>query len=71
MPVFLDGVEIIFTASTAKFLELAFKYRLMKGHHFTFQHPDCNLTFVSENVSGAFVSSAQPYALNGKLLNFI
>lgn len=68
MQVFLDGVEIIFSPSTAKFLELAFKYRLMKGHHFTFQNPDTNLTFVSENVSGAFVTSAQPYALNGNLL---
>lgn len=38
----LDGVEIIFSPSTAKFLELAFKYRLKKGNHFTFQNPGKN-----------------------------
>lgn len=69
MPIYLDGLEIIFTPGTAKFLELAFKYRLMKDHHFTFQNLDTNLTFVSENVSGSFVTSAQPYAVNGKSFN--
>jgi suppressor of fused-like protein len=71
VPVMLDGVEIIFTPNTAKFLELAFKYRLQKGHHFTFQNPDTHLTFVTENVSGCFVSSAQPYGLHGELLNYL
>lgn len=67
MPIMLDGVEIIFAPNTAKFLELAFKYRLQKGHHFTFQNPDTHLTFVTENISGCFVTNTQPYALHGKL----
>lgn len=68
VPVMLDGIEIIFTPSTAKFLELAFKYRLQKGHHFTFQNPDTHLTFVTETVSGCFVTNAQPYGLHGKTI---
>lgn len=68
LPVFLDGVEIIFSPNTAKFLKLAFKHRLGKGHHFTFQNPDTHLTFVTEDVSGCFVTNEQPYALNGKWL---
>jgi suppressor of fused-like protein len=68
LPVFLDGVEIIFSPTTAKFLKLAFMHRLAKGHHFTFQNPDTHLTFVTDNVSGCFVTNEQPYALNGKWL---
>jgi suppressor of fused-like protein len=68
LPVFLDGVEIIFSPNTAKFLKLCFSHRLAKGHHFTFQNPDTHLTFVTDNVSGCFVTSEQPYALNGKWL---
>ncbi|KAG5672212.1 hypothetical protein PVAND_002356 [Polypedilum vanderplanki] len=66
--IFLDGVEIIFTPNSAKFLKLAFKYRLFKGHHFTFQSPDTHLTFLTENVSGSFVTNEQPYGLAGKWL---
>lgn len=68
MPIFLDGVEIIFSPTTAKFLKLAFKDRLRHGHHFTFQNPDTHITFVSENVEGCFVSKEQPYAMHGKWL---
>lgn len=68
MPIFLDGVEIIFSLNTAKFLKLAFKHRLEKGHHFTFQNPDTHLTFVTDTVSGCFVTREQCYALNGKWL---
>jgi suppressor of fused len=68
MPVVLDGVEIIFSLQTARFLKLAFKDRLRHGHHFTFQSPDVHLTFVAENVQGCFVSKDQPYALSGKWL---
>ena len=64
----LDGVEIFFSPTTAKFLRLAFKDRLRHGHHFTFQNPDTHLTFVSENVQGCFVTKDQPYAINGKWL---
>lgn len=71
LPIFLDGIEIIFTPNTAKFLKLAFKHRLEKGHHFTFQNPDTHLTFVSDNVSGSFVTSEQPYAINGKIYLFL
>lgn len=66
LPVFLDGVEIIFTPNTGKFLKIAFQYRLAKGHHFTFQNPENHLTFVTDNISGCFVTSEQPYAINGK-----
>ena len=68
MPIILDGAEIMFSPTTAKFLKLAFKDRLRHGHHFTFQNPDTHLTFVSENVQGCFVSETQPYALHGKWL---
>lgn len=68
MPVILDGVEIIFSPTTAKFLKLAFKDRLRHGHHFTFQNPDTHMTFVAENVQGCFVTKDQPYAMNGKWL---
>lgn len=68
MPVILDGIEIIFSPSTARFLKLAFKDRLRHGHHFTFQTPDVHLTFVAENVQGCFVTKDQPYALSGKWL---
>lgn len=64
----LDGVEIFFSPTTAKFLRLAFKDRLRHGHHFTFQNPDTHLTFVAENVQGCFVTKDQPYAINGKWL---
>lgn len=66
--VVLDGVEIFFSPTTAKFLRLAFKDRLRHGHHFTFQNPETHLTLVSENVNGCFVSKDQPYAINGKWL---
>lgn len=68
MPMVLDGLEIIFSPTTAKFLKLAFKDRLRHGHHFTFQNPDSHLTLVSENVQGCFVTKDQPYAMNGKWL---
>lgn len=68
MPVNLDGVEVIFSPATARFLKLTFKDRLRHGHHFTFQSPDVHLTFVAENVQGCFVTKDQPYALNGKWL---
>lgn len=68
MPMILDGVEIIFSPTTAKFLKLAFKDRLRHGHHFTFQNPETHLTFVAENVQGCFVTKDQPYAMNGKWL---
>lgn len=67
-PIILDGVEIIFSPTTAKFLKLAFKDRLRHGHHFTFQNPDTHLTFVAENVQGCFVTKELPYAMNGKWL---
>lgn len=67
-PIVLDGVEIIFSPTTAKFLKLAFKDRLRHGHHFTFQNPDTHLTFVAENVQGCFVTKELPYAMNGKWL---
>lgn len=67
MPIFLDGVEIVFSTTAAKFLKLAFLYRLSKGHHFTFI-ADTHLTFVTDNVSGCFVTNEQPYALNGEKL---
>lgn len=66
--VVLDGVEIFFSPTTAKFLRLAFKDRLRHGHHFTFQNPDTHLTLVAENVQGCFVTKEQPYAMNGKWL---
>jgi suppressor of fused-like protein len=68
MPIILDGVEIIFSPTTAKFLKLAFKDRLRHGHHFTFQNPDTHLTLVAETVQGCFVTKDQPYAMNGKWL---
>jgi suppressor of fused len=68
MPLILDGLEIIFSPTTAKFLKLAFKDRLRHGHHFTFQNPDTHLTLVAENVQGCFVTKDQPYAMNGKWL---
>lgn len=68
MPIVLDGLEIIFSPTTAKFLKLAFKDRLRHGHHFTFQNPDTHLTLVSENVQGCFVTKDQPYAINNKWL---
>lgn len=68
MPIVLDGVEIIFSPTTAKFLKLAFKDRLRHGHHFTFQNPDTHLTLVAESVQGCFVTKEQPYAMNGKWL---
>lgn len=66
--VVLDGVEIFFSPTTAKFLRLAFRDRLRHGHHFTFQNPDTHLTLVAENVQGCFVTKDQPYAINGKWL---
>lgn len=68
MPILLDGVEVIFSPTTAKFLKLAFKDRLRHGHHFTFQNPDTHLTLVAETVQGCFVTKDQPYAMNGKWL---
>jgi suppressor of fused len=65
MPLILDGVEIIFSLNTAKYLKTAFKHRLQKGHHFTFKNPDAQITFVTENISGCFVTSEQPYVING------
>lgn len=69
-PIVLDGLEITFSVTTAKFLKLAFKDRLRHGHHFTFQkqNPETHLTFVSENVQGCFVTKEQPYAMHGKWL---
>lgn len=68
LPIVLDGVEITFSPTSAKFLKLAFKDRLRHGHHFTFQNPETHLTFVSENVQGCFVTDDQPYAIHGKWL---
>lgn len=68
MPIILDGVEIILSPTTAKFLKMAFKDRLRHGHHFTFQNPDTHLTLVAETVQGCFVTKDQPYAMNGKWL---
>lgn len=67
-PVVLDGVEIIFSPTTAKFLKLAFKDRLKHGRHFTFQNPETHLTFVAESVEGCFVTKEQPIAIQGKWL---
>lgn len=68
MPMNLDGVEIVFSPTTSKFLKTCFKNRLRHGHHFTFQNPDTHLTFVAENVQGCFVTKEQPFAvLNGWL----
>lgn len=61
----LNGIAITLAPSAAKYIVLAIKHRLRHGRHFTFKAPNLVLTLISESVTGALVTKAEPYGVIG------